>query len=79
VLQGASALLQFHFSGTRVAEELRIRLNGQLLESARGPFPPGSPITRAFFLAAARQQNLLEVEASDGKEVFARAQVIFYR
>ncbi|MBI2623309.1 MAG: transglycosylase domain-containing protein [Candidatus Liptonbacteria bacterium] len=79
VAQGSSIPLLARFLGPRAAQEMRIRLNGALLENVQGPFPTGSTLTRSIPLREARQQNLLEVEAADGNEVLAKTQVIFYR
>ncbi|MBI2888757.1 MAG: transglycosylase domain-containing protein [Candidatus Liptonbacteria bacterium] len=79
VLQGASSPLRARLSGSRSAQGIGIRLNGQLLENLRGPFSAENPIIFTVPLANAKQQNLLEMEATDENGMIARTQVIFYR
>ncbi len=78
VLRGATASLRARFLGSRNAQEIRIRLNGQPLENPRGPFLAGNPVVYTIPLANAKQQNLLEMEAVDENGIFAKTQVIFY-
>ncbi|MCR4328770.1 MAG: transglycosylase domain-containing protein [Patescibacteria group bacterium] len=79
VVQESTISIQGHLTGTRVANNIRINLNGYLVATEQKIFIPNMPFSHSISLNDAKQQNLLEINFYDGESLIAKTQLIFYR